>query len=52
MDLTLMALVDLVEASVRFVDDRYGRAMAWAVAVVGCVVVLAIPVLIILWVVR
>lgn len=52
MDLALMALADLVEVLIRCVDDRYGRAMAWISAAVGCAILLALPVLIFLRLVR
>lgn len=52
MDLAYAALVDLVEGAIRYVDNRYGRALAWTVSILGGAVLIAVPLGIFLWLAR
>ena len=51
-DIALSALVDIIETLIRYVDERYGRAVAWAVSILGCSILIGLPALIIFWLVR
>lgn len=47
METVLSSLVDVVRDLIEYVDDRCGRAAAWAVAIAACIALLALPFLII-----
>jgi hypothetical protein len=47
-----VALVGLVEAIIEWVDERFGRAAAWVVGVVGVAMVIAPPLGIALYLLR
>lgn len=47
-----MECTGLVEAIVGWVDERFGRSAAWLAAIFGLVVMIAVPLAIILYLLR
>eukprot|EP01035_Chromulina_nebulosa_P031471 gene31471-41960_t len=47
-----MEITGLVEAIVEWVDELFGRGVAWLAAVVGVVAMIALPLAIILYLLR